>query len=307
MSRKKSSNVAASVKTRLFNLSMEKGEDYQLILTKFAIERLLYRLSVSEHARQFVIKGAMLFEAWTEEKHRPTKDLDLLGYGDDSEARLAKIFREICQEKVELDGLEFDADSIRVEPIREGQEYQGKRIKFFTRLERTRIRVQVDIGFGDVVKPGVQKIAYPVMLDDFPVPIIRAYPKEAMVAEKLETLVRKGLLNSRMKDFYDLHAMAAHFDFEGPALREAVEATFRRRKTGIPEEIPPALSDEFIGDRDKQRQWKAFLGRNRLEVEGNELAEMVKQLRKFLMPVLAAISGARPLKAHWSDGAWRVG
>ena len=305
MSKKKPSDLVASVKDRLLDISHKKGEDYQLILTRYAIERLLYRLSVSSYSKQFVLKGAMLFSVWTRERYRPTRDLDLLGYGENSEPRLRKVFREICQEKVKPDGLEFDQDSISVREIRKDQEYQGQRIKFDARLGKARIKVQVDVGFGDVVKPSIKEIDFPVILKGFPVPRIRAYPKEAVVAEKAETLVRKGLVNSRMKDFYDLYAMAQLHDFDGPTLTEAVKATFQSRKTNVPKEMPLALSDDLVDDRIKQLQWRAFVTKNKLEDGVKELMEVIGSLREFVMPILNAIAEDKLLKGHWRDGAWQ--
>jgi predicted nucleotidyltransferase component of viral defense system len=290
---------------RLLKISHAEGEDYQLVLTRYAIERLLYRLSVSNHSKSFVLKGAMLLSVWIKARYRTTRDLDLLGYGENSEPRLTKVFRDICGEKVEPDGLEFDQDSIRVGEIREDQEYQGQRIKLDARLGKARIKVQVDVGFGDVVKPRIQEIDFPVILKGFPVPRIRAYPREAVVAEKVETLVRKGLVNSRMKDFYDLLAMAQQYGFDGSALKAAVKATFERRKTKMPEGVPPALSSDFVGDRIKQRQWKAFLTRSKHGEGATELTEVVGSLRAFVVPLLNAIAEDKPLKGHWLDGAWR--
>ena len=201
--REKPKNLAASVRQRLLNLAQARAEDFGLVLTRYGIERFLYRLAQSEHCGQFVLKGALLFELWTQRAYRPTRDLDLEGQGENSIARIKRFFSEIMSQAVEDDGLVFDPKSLRVARIKEEQEYEGLRLNFVARLERARIHMQVDIGFGDVIVPPPKEIQYPAMLN-FPGPRLQAYPREAVVAEKLEALVKFGMANTRMKDFYDL-------------------------------------------------------------------------------------------------------
>jgi len=196
-------NIAASIRQRLLNIIRETGDDPNLVWTRYAVERLLYRLSVSEYDEEFILKGAMLFMAWTGQAHRPTADVDFLGFGKDSSERITKIFQILCDMDVEPDGLNFDSETIKVGPIREDQEYQGKRVNLTAFLERARIPLQIDIGFGDVVTPNAEKIDYPTILK-LPAPIIRAYTRETVVAEKFHAMVVLGIANSRMKDFYDL-------------------------------------------------------------------------------------------------------
>lgn len=263
MSRARPANLAASVRQRLLNLSVTRREDPNLTLTRYALERLLYRLAQSEYVGQFILKGAMLFALWTKSEHRPTRDLDLLGFGEASGESLTAVFHELCGVEVEPDGLEFDPDSIRVTEIREGQSYQGQRVKLNARLGNANIPVQVDIGFGDVVTPAAQPIDYPTLLD-LPAPRIRAYPPETVVAEKLQALVDLGMQNSRMKDFYDLWSIARQFSFEGQTLVAAVRAAFERRATTLPKTVPTGLSEEFSTDEQKNTQWRAFLERTQL-------------------------------------------
>ena len=240
-------NIAASVRQRLLNIIRQTGDDANLVWTRYATERLLYRLSISEYAGEFILKGAMLFMAWTGRSYRPTIDMDLLGYGEDSSERLAEVFRNICAITVEPDGLEFIADSVKTTPIRKEQEYHGQRITMTSFLGKARIPIQVDIGFGDVVTPRAKNLSYPTILD-FPPPIIRAYSPETVVAEKLQTMVTMGIINSRMKDFYDLFVLARDFVFDGVTLTRAIKATFKRRKTEISRETPVALTKEFSQD-----------------------------------------------------------
>ncbi|MBI4777155.1 MAG: nucleotidyl transferase AbiEii/AbiGii toxin family protein [Deltaproteobacteria bacterium] len=303
---KPTKNMAGSVRDRLKALSRERGEDFHLILTRYGLERLLYRLGRSEYAERFVLKGAMLFALWTETVHRPTKDLDLLGYGDVSAPELRTLFERICQVEVEPDGIVFEPNSIRVEDIREDQEYQGRRVKLNGKLGQAKIDLQLDIGFGDVITPEAQEIEYPTLLE-LPPPRIRAYPKESVVSEKLQAMVFLGMVNSRMKDFYDLWVMSRKFSFAGETLTKAIKATFERRKTAIPEEIPPALSQEFTRDRNKAAQWQAFLNRTGLSDEGKGLPGVIEDLRIFLEPLLVAAKGGRFTFSVWTpEGKWQA-
>lgn len=301
MSRSRPVNLTASIRQRLLNLSVSRAEDPNLTLTRFALERLLYRLARSEYAGQFILKGAMLFAVWMESAHRPTRDLDLLGFGEASNERLTEIFQRLCHMEVEPDGLTFDARSVRVAEIREGQAYQGQRVKLIGLLGTARIPVQIDVGFGDVVTPEAKEIEYPTLLD-LPAPRIRAYPPETVVAEKLQAMVALGMQNSRMRDFYDLRIIARQFSFEGTTLVTAVGATFNRRRTGIPQAVPTGLSDEFATDEHKITQWKAFLARSQLEGAEIELSQVINELRAFLIPVLDAAANAKDFAHSWANG-----
>lgn len=244
MTKEKPRNLAASVRQRLMNLARAQNEDFQLVLTRYALERLLYRLSQSEHRDVFVLKGAMLFQLWGDQPHRPTRDLDLLGRGDNSIPRFERIFREVCELAVQDDGLVFNAESVRGDTIKEDQEYEGLRLKLDCHLENARIPIQIDIGFGDVVTPAATEVTYPVLLD-FPAPVLPAYSRESVVAEKFQAMVMLGIANSRMKDFYDLWMLARQFKFQGPVLCQAIQATFERRRAPVPADVPVALSAEF--------------------------------------------------------------
>jgi predicted nucleotidyltransferase component of viral defense system len=215
---KSPTNVPASVRQRLLNLAGQTNQDFGLLLTKYALERLLYRLSVSNHRDDFVLKGALLFQLWTSEPCRPTRDLDLLGQGDGSTERYRTIFTKLCSQEVEDDGLTFLSDTIRVEKIRDEEDYEGVRVLLTAHLANARIPLQIDVGFGDVISPGPVELEYPTLLP-FPAPKLRAYSKESVVAEKFEAMVKLGMANSRMKDFYDLWVMARRFEFRGPSFR----------------------------------------------------------------------------------------
>ena len=296
--------MAASVRDRLYNLAQHDKRDFNLVLVMFATERLLYRLSRSVFADRFVLKGARLFSLWSHKPHRPTRDLDLLGYGESSAAALKEAFHEICRTEVEPDGLTFDEDSMTIEEIRLEQEYDGQRIKLVVRLGQARIPLQIDVGFGDVVVPEVQTMEYAPLLDTLPAPQIRAYTRESVVAEKFQAMVALGTLNTRMKDFYDICALADEFDFNGQLLCNAIRATFQRRKTPVPAEPPVCLLPAFGKDEDRQHLWKAFLKRSALqEPSSDDFATVLDKISKFIGPVMLAASTEKAtFRSSWRAG-----
>lgn len=297
-------NLAASVRQRLMNLSRQRGEDFQLVLTRYGLERLLYRLAQSQHAGQFVLKGAALFQLWTGQPHRSTRDLDLLGYGDPSIDRLRRLFQDVCSSTVADDGLTFLKEAIQAEPIKEGDDYQGIRLRIDASLGSARLPLQIDIGFGDAVTPGPQTVTYPTLLD-FPAPQLNAYPRQTVVAEKFHAMVRLGMANSRMKDFYDVWMLARTFPFDGAELCAAIQATFERRQTAVPVTTPLALTPEFGADRQKATQWKAFLSKGRLIDSPPPLEEVVALVASFLMPPTRALVSKESWNRTWIPVEWR--
>ncbi len=270
-------NVAASVRRRLLNLSQARRADYNALLTQYAIERFLYRLSKSELADRFVLKGAMLFRVWAADLHRPTKDLDLLGFGDATPDAVAIAVRQIIATPVPDDGLRFDPATVTATEVREEQEYGGIRAKLVATLGQARIAVQVDVGFGDAIIPQPKVEAFPTLLDQ-EAPKLRMCPPETVIAEKLETIVRFGLANSRMKDYYDLLVIFRKCDPDSYVLAKAIAATFARRATVVPVEAPTGLSDAFARDPIARRRWPEFLSRLRIEDAPEDLAEVVKMI-----------------------------
>jgi len=302
-----STNVAASVRQRLLNIAHERGTDFQLILIQYAIERLLYRFSRSAYKDRFVLKGATLFCLWSGEPYRATRDLDLLGRGDNAVSSLEKVFREICIIPVEGDGLEFLVNSIRGEEIRGEHEYQGVRLIFGARPAGARIPIQVDIGFGDIVTPPAIMVDYPVLLD-FPVPRILSYPREVVIAEKFQSMVILGIANSRMKDFFDLWMLASVFEFEGSRLSRSIKATFDQRRTPLPAEPPLALTEEFYTDSAKQTQWNAFIRKGSFRKQEKEFGRVVSLLREFLLPPILSPVEGQTFNGYWPPGGpWRPG
>jgi predicted nucleotidyltransferase component of viral defense system len=282
-------NPAASARARLNHLSNTAGEEFQRLMVRYAIERLLYRLAESPRADDFVLKGATLFSLWLGAPHRATKDLDLLGRGEPDVARLVGVFREIVKVRCEEDGLVFSPEEIVGKPIREDSLYHGVRLVVPCHLDGARIKIQVDVGVGDVTVPPAPPVEFKSILG-MPPARLRAYAPETVVAEKLEALVLLGMTTSRMKDLYDLELLQRHFTFDD-TLVAAVKATFERRKTLLPLSLPTGLSDQFANDPGKQAQWAAFL-RKSTSGEESRLADVVTTLRAWLWPVLqrAALS-----------------
>jgi predicted nucleotidyltransferase component of viral defense system len=285
------------------NLSRQRGEDFQLVLTRYGLERLLYRLTQSLHAKQFILKGAALFQIWTGHAHRSTRDLDLLGRGEPSTARLKQIFQEVCSLKVVDDGLTFPADAVRAGQIKEDDEYQGIRLRIDARMGSARIPLQIDIGFGDAVTPGPQEVTYPTLLE-FPAPTLEAYPRETVIAEKFQAMVQLGMANSRMKDFYDVWILARIFEFDGPRLCAAIRATFARRQTALPATVPLALTRGFSDDPVKSTQWIAFLKKGKLVDRPPPLGEVVLLLESFLIPPIAAMLSNTSWDRTWKSVEW---
>jgi predicted nucleotidyltransferase component of viral defense system len=274
---RKPANMGASVRTRLQNLARERKQPFQVLLTRFVLERLLYRLSTTQHHDRFVLKGAMLLTSWFTDPLRPTQDLDLLGYGNsDADAMLA-IFREVCAVHTD-DGVTFDAAALTVAAIREELEYGGLRLKTNATIDGARVRVIVDIGFGDAMDP--TEMILPVLLD-LPAPTLRAYRPEAVIAEKFQAMVMLGRANSRMKDFYDIWVLSRSNEFADDRLARAIRATFDRRKTAIPTDPPDCLTLEFASDAAKQQQWSSFVAD--VATKPGSLAAVVTDLEAFLM------------------------
>lgn len=271
-----SRNLAASIRARLKQRADATKQDFNLTLTNYGLERLLYRLSISPHAGNYLLKGALLFSLWYDQPHRPTRDVDLLGFGPDNIDTAVAAFRDICSTAVE-DGIVFDPASVKGSVIRKDAGYGGVRIDLQAKLEGARIVLQVDIGFGDAVTPAPESVRYPVLLDDLPAPLLRSYPKYTVVAEKFHAVCLLGMVNTRMKDYFDLWVLLTEGALESTELRRAIDATFARRQLQVPDTTPSGLSDAFAQDVVKTAQWTAFLKKNRLQPL--DLIEVVGLLR----------------------------
>jgi hypothetical protein len=286
MIQKKKADVASSIFQRLLNQARANKEDFNHLLNRYGMERFLYRLSISPYHEEFILKGASLFLVWQSQNYRVTKDADFLGYGDPSPEQLANVFKEICGIECSIDdGISYVPESVKAQVIKEEQEYEGVRIILTGLLKQARIRLQIDVGFGDVITPSPESIKYPSLLK-LPAPQMRAYPRYTLVAEKTETMVRLGLANSRMKDFYDLWVLSRLFDFEGKIFYQAIANTFKHRGTKKPDNEPFAFTKEFYLDTQKQLQWKAFVRKFKPKEVIEDLGLLIADVSTFIMPVL---------------------
>ncbi|MGB3209274.1 MAG: nucleotidyl transferase AbiEii/AbiGii toxin family protein [Desulforhopalus sp.] len=303
MSKKQPTNTAASVRQRLLNKARADKRTFNELLQYFAMDRFLYRLSHSIHADKFVLKGALMLRAWKSPIFRPTMDIDMLAQRTSNEvAEMEKLIRSICETKVDSDGLEFDSTSVQGVRIVEDADYEGVRILFSGKLDTARIRMQVDIGFGDVIYPGPQNTEMPVILD-FPPAVLNAYSLESSIAEKFEAMIKLDSLNSRMKDFYDIWLLSRQFDFRSHELQRAIELTLQNRNTELPE-IITAFTDNFI--QGKSTQWNAFRRKINTDNIPIDFYEVVNQIKQFLTPALEGVQTGMKMNLQWkAPGPWK--
>jgi predicted nucleotidyltransferase component of viral defense system len=276
-------DISASVRARLLAIAKEEQSDFNQILVRYALERILYRLSQSQHADRFLLKGALLFNLWYDMPHRATRDADLLGFGASDLDSLALTFRDIAGIQVN-DGIIFDPATINIEEIRKEADYTGARILINSEVAKARCKTQIDIGFGDAVTPGPVHATYPVILADFPAPQLRIYPVYTVIAEKLHAITLLGMSNSRLKDYLDLWVILSRETLDHDILAQAIAATFTRREMALPTQLPIGLTDEFANDPSRQNIWLAFLKKNQLSV--TPLTNVVALIRTTLQPVL---------------------
>ncbi|MEF9388326.1 nucleotidyl transferase AbiEii/AbiGii toxin family protein [Ralstonia pseudosolanacearum] len=300
-------NSAASIRARLLNHAKQHGDVYQRVLTRYAIERLLFRLSQTEAAERYVLKGAMLFVTWPEHIFRPSGDLDLLGQGDPDPAAITELFTRICQVEAPDDGIVFDPTTLKIEPVREADKYQGVQLSLKGELAKAIIHVQVDIGFGDHVYPPPKYHIFPSLLQDLPAANILMYPPETVIAEKFEAMIRFGEANGRVKDFHDIWVTIRTFSFDMPTLVEAVSGTLRRRETTTPTELPVGLTETFAKIAEERGLWSGFLRRNPPTLQPPPFLDLQEELRRFFGPIIANLALPEGAKGRWDPnaGAWR--
>lgn len=298
-------NLSASVHARLQNRARAAQRPFQELLQYFAMERFLYRLSMSPHRSRFVLKGALMLHVWDAPLARVTKDVDFLGHLDNSLENLAHVVREICDADVAPDGMVFESATVKAARIKEDADYEGVRVRFAAFLGRAHVVMQIDVGFGDVITPGVQTITYPALLD-FPVPALSGYPRETVIAEKFHAMVYLGTLNSRMKDFYDVWLLARQFAFDGELLAKAIAATFANRETVI-DTAPIAFTPAFTEQSSTVAQWTAFRKKLPNTDCPDKLSEVVSLLAEFLLPVARGCVDGKSFGVNWSPrGPWTI-
>lgn len=295
--------LTQSIQMRIVTHAKKVGVEATLVFSRYGLERFLYRLSTSEYAERFVLKGAMLMISWAGETVRTTRDADLLGYGLLTQDEIVRIFREIASApSVPDDGVVFLPETVAVSAIRAADHYGGERVTFEGRLGKVKLSLQVDVGVGDAVYPPPEWLEYPSLLN-LPRPMLRAYQPETSIAEKLHAIVELGEANSRMKDYFDIAELARIREFDGNALSRAVRETFERRKTRVPTS-PVGLSSAFGRDPEKQRQWEAFVTKNRVSATKGFEA-WVLRVAFFAQPVLIALAKGDALVGRWpACGPW---
>lgn len=297
-------NIQASVRDRLRNKTDETSLSFAETLQYYGMERFLYRFSKSKYVEKFILKGALLFTAWEVPERRTTFDIDFLARYDNQVAGIEAVIKDVCAVVVEPDGLVFDAKTVQGRKIKEDADYEGVRVKFIGYLERSQIPMQIDVGFGDIVYPKTKVMDYPVILD-LPKPHLKCYPLESVVSEKFEAMIKLGLLNSRMKDFYDLWLMIRRFDFKGSDLAEALKKTFEHRRTPLPGKKPLFAEEIYDETSDRQTLWKAFLTKGRIKHAPENLSETAKIIEKFLIKPLEAVKKGQDFKGEWkAPGPW---
>jgi hypothetical protein len=301
----KTKNIAASVHQRLLNKSKESSRPFNEILQHFAIERFIYRFSKSPHADRFILKGALMFSAWTGSMSRPTMDIDLLGNIENSTDLIVTVFKDACETEVENDGIVFHKDTVTATRITEDADYKGVRILVRGNLSSIRLFLQIDIGFGDVIIPKPDRVKYPVLLD-FPPPELDGYTMESTIAEKFQAMVKLGLFNSRMKDFYDIWFLSRRFDFKGKTLIEAIEKTFEKRKTPLISE-PSIFNPTFMKDDTKQAQWQGFIKKTKLIDAPTSFEDVAVGIKVFLQPVVVSMINRQTFRLFWAaPGPWHI-
>ena len=301
---RKIKNTAASVNQRLLNKAKETARPFNELLQHFAIERFIYRFSKSPHADRFILKGALMFSVWTGPGSRPTMDIDLLGIIDNSLKVIVAAVKDACGVDVEADGMTYNAETVTAVRISEDAEYKGVRARIQGGLGNARVSVQIDIGFGDIIVPGPIKIAYPTLLE-FPAPEMKGYTMESTIAEKFQAIVKLGILNSRMKDFFDIWILSRTFDFRGEMLAEALEKTFKNRNTPINIE-PAAFDPSFWQDEDKRVQWQGFIRKAKLANAPETFKEVAESVKLFLLPLVASLVERQTFQGVWTaPGPWQ--
>lgn len=296
-------DIEASVRSRLQNKARETKRPFAEVLQYYGMERFLYRFSQSEHSDKFILKGALMFTAWDVADRRSTLDIDFWARLNNQVAAVEKAVRDVCKTSVPADGLSFDPDTVSGQKIKEDADYEGVRIKFRGFLERSHIPMQIDVGFGDIIYPKPRIIDYPVILD-FPRPHLKGYTLESVVSEKFEAMVKLGLLNSRMKDFYDLWLIMRRLHCKGDHLVEALKRTFKHRKTLLPRHSPLFAEEIYNEQSDRQMLWKAFIARTQNKYAPEKLSTIAKAIEKFLAKPLQAITNEEKFNREWKTGAW---
>ena len=293
-------NIEASVKAQLQNKAKETNRPFAEVMQYYGMERFLYRFSKSKYADKFVLKGALLFAVWQIPDRRTTLDIDFLSRFDNEVTTIEKVMKEVCDTSVDPDGLNFDSQTVKGMKVKEDADYEGVRVKFTGFLDRARIPMQIDVGFGDIVYPRAKVIDYPVILD-FPKPRLNGYPQESVISEKFEAMIKLGFLNSRMKDFYDIWLMMRQFEFKGANIASAIKKTFNNRKTDIPNKKPLFANEIYDEKSDRQTLWSAFLKKGDIQHAPETLSATAKEIENFLTEPIMALNENGNFDKTWKS------
>lgn len=303
--RKEVTNINASIRERLQNKSQDTGRPFAEVLQYYGMERFLYRFSQSKYMDKFVLKGALMFIVWDVPERRTTLDIDFLANYDNQITEIEKVMKDVCRISVQVDGLIFDAETVKGQKIKEDADYEGVRVRFLGFLDRSRISMQIDVGFGDVLYPKPKEIDYPVILD-LPKPHLKGYASETVVSEKFEAVVQLGVLNSRMKDFYDIWLMMRQFDFDGSQLAEALKRTFAHRKTLFPQGKQLFVEEIYDEKSNHQTLWKTFLSKGNIKHAPDKLSTLARGIEAFLVKPIDAINKGQDFNSEWkAPGPWK--
>ena len=296
-------NYFASVHRQLQNKAKETDRPFNELLQYYAAERFLYRFSQSKHKDKVILKGAMMFIVWKAPYARVTRDIDMLGRLHNSMENVMTMVKDVCKIEYPSDGIVFTAETVQVEQIMEENDYKGARVSFTGLLGNARIPMQIDLGFGDVIFPEPENIDYPTLLN-MPSPTLKGYPRETVIAEKFHTMMNKGIINSRMKDYYDIWLLSSQFDFDGVTLQQAIEKTFKYR--GAVPASPTKLFDEISLDKDKNIQWSAFIRKSGLDTAPKDIKDVIKFIKDFLLPIMEDIIAEKICGLTWkAAGPWK--
>jgi len=304
-----SRDIPASVKARLLSYARERKQEFERVLTRYAAERFLYRLGASPAAERCLLKGAALLAVWLVDPYRATRDVDLLASGPADDESIRVLLDRVCTVPCPEDGLRFDLSRLSLEPIRAEEGYPGTRARLFAHLGRARIRVQVDIGFGDAVALAPEHVTVPSLLPALPTAKVRAYPAEVSIAEKLEIMVRRGIRNSRMKDFHDVWALSRAMAFDGRRIQSAIVACFDRRGVPWTPSVSEVLSPHFYDTPELRTRWQSYRTRTYPVVPPPAaFPDIGASIIDFLGPVIEAVLAARTFEASWPcGGPWEPG
>lgn len=302
--KKEIKNIEASIKARLKNKAQETNRPFAEVMQYYGMERFLYRFSKSKYADKFILKGALLFAVWQIPDRRTTLDIDFLAHFDNEVTTIEKVMKDVCDTSVDPDGLNFDPQTAKGMKIKEDADYEGVRVKFTGFLDLAEIPMQIDVGFGDIVYPKTKVIDYPVILD-FPKPHLNGYPQESVISEKFEAMIKLGLLNSRMKDFYDIWLMIRQFEFKGANIASAIKKTFNNRKTDIPNKKPLFANEIYDEKSDRQTLWSAFLKKGDIQHAPENLSVTAKGIENFLIEPIMALNENGNFDKTWkSSRGW---